>query len=129
MAAKQIKAQKIVHTQAEQAHRVWLAGLGALSLSYKRSVEWFTRFVEEGKDLQSRSTTFAREAAIDLQAQATGVFAPFQARIEEQTAHAASTFETGVARILRRFGIPAKRDIEALSDQIAALTRKLKAAK
>jgi poly(hydroxyalkanoate) granule-associated protein len=129
MAVKQIKASKLVHTPAEQAHRVWLAGLGAISLSYKRSVAWLTRFVEEGKDLQSRSTTFAREAATDLQAQATGIFAPLQARIEDQAAQLSSTVESSVARVLKRFGVPAKRDIEELSKQIAALTRKLKTAK
>lgn len=129
MAVKQIKAIKVAHTPAEQAHRVWLAGLGALSLSCKRGIEWFTRIVEEGKDLQARSATFAREAATDLHAQATGLLTPFQARMEEQSAQVVSTLETGVASLLKRFGIPAKRDIEELSKQIAALTRKLKAAK
>ncbi len=129
MAVKQIKSNKVAHTPTEQAHRVWLAGLGALSLSYTRGVAWFTRFVEEGHELQLRSSTFAREAATDLQAQATGMFAPLQARLEEQTAEVRTVFENGFARALRRLGIPAKRDIEELSTQIAALTRKLKAAK
>ncbi len=129
MASKQIKATTVVHTPTEQAHRAWLAGLGALSLSYKRSTVWFTRFIEEGKDLKSRGATFAREAATDLQAQATGVLAPLQARIEEQTAQVASRVESGWVQMLKRFGIPAKRDVEELSEQIAALTRKLKTLK
>jgi len=108
---------------------VWLAGLGALSLSYKHSAAWIARFVEEGRDLQSRGTTFAREAATDLQAQATGVFAPLQSRIEKQTAGYADVLQTRIAAVLRRFGVPAKRDVDALSAEIAALTRKLKAAR
>ena len=129
MASKQIKARKIVHTPADQAHRVWLAGLGALSLSCRRGAEWLTRFIDEGKDLQSRGTTFAREAATDLQAQATGVLAPLQARFEEQSAQVAGTVGIRWARLLKRLGIPARRDVEELSKEIAALTRKLKAAK
>jgi poly(hydroxyalkanoate) granule-associated protein len=129
MASKQIKATTVVHTPTEQAHRVWLAGLGALSLSYKHGSEWLARFIAEGRDLQSRGTTFAREAVTDLQAQATGVFAPLNARIEDHAVQVASTVESGWARLLKRLGIPAKRDVEELSKQIAALTRKLKAAK
>ncbi len=94
MASRQIKATTVAHTPTEQAHRVWLAGLGALSLSCKRGAEWLTRFIEEGKDLQSRGATFAREAATDLQAQATGVLAPLQAHIEEQTAQVTSAVES-----------------------------------
>ena len=129
MAVKQAKASKVVHTPAEQAQRVWLAGLGALSLSYRRGVAWFTRALEEGRELQSRGSTFAREAATDVHAQATGMFAPIQSRIEEQGAQFAGAFEARMARVLKRFGIPARRDVEELSSQIAALTRKLKAAK
>jgi len=129
MASRQIKDRGVAFTPAEQAHRVWLAGLGALSLSYKHSAAWIVRFVEEGRDLQSRGTTFAREAATDLQAQATGVFAPLQSRIEKQTAGYADVLQTRIAAVLRRFGVPAKRDVDALSAEIAALTRKLKAAR
>ena len=129
MASRQTKNSVVTFTPSEQAHRVWLAGLGALSLSYKRSAEWIARFVEEGRELQSRGTTFALETATDLQAQATGVFAPLQSRIEKQAAGYAQAWEASVATVLRRFGIPAKRDIDALSAEIAALTRKLKAAR
>jgi len=126
MASRQTKDRGVTFTPAEQAHRVWLAGLGALALSYRHSAAWIARFVEEGRELQSRSTTFAREAATDLHAQATGVFAPLQSRFEKQAAGYADALETRIASMLRRFGIPAKRDVDALSAEIAALTRKLK---
>lgn len=126
MAVKQIKSNKVAHTPAEQAHRVWLAGLGALSLSYTRGIAWFTRFIDEGHELQTRSTTFAREAATDLQSQAIGILAPLQARMEEQTSQVVTILENGLARALRRLGIPAKRDVEDLTAEIATLTRKLK---
>jgi len=129
MASKQIKATTVVHTPTEQAHRVWLAGLGALSLSYKQGSEWLARFIAEGRDLQTRGTTIAREAVTDLQAQATGVLAPLQVRIEDHAAQFTSTVENGWARLLKRLGIPARRDVEELSAQIATLTRKLKAVK
>ncbi|MEP6939131.1 MAG: phasin family protein [Rudaea sp.] len=129
MASRQTNNRGVAFTPAEQAHRVWLAGLGALSLSYKRSAGWIVRFVEESRELQARGTTVAFETAADLQAQATGVFAPLQSRIEKQAAAYAEAWESRVAAVLRRFGVPAKRDVDALSAQIAALTRKFKAAR
>lgn len=127
MASRHTKNRDVAFTPSEHAHRVWLAGLGALSLSYKRSADWLVRFIEEGREMQSRGTTFALETATDLQAQATGVFAPLQSRFEKQAAEYAEAWETRMATVLRRFGIPSKRDVDALSAQIAALTRKLKA--
>ena len=129
MASRQTKDRNVAFTPAEQAHRVWLAGLGALALSYRHSAAWIARLVDEGRDLQSRGTTFAREAATDLQAQATGVFAPLQSRIEKQTAGYAEAVEKRFAAMLRRVGVPARRDVDALSAEIAALTRKLKSAR
>lgn len=129
MASRQTRDRGVALTPAEQAHRVWLAGLGALALSYRHSAALIARFVEEGRDLQSRGTTFAREAATDLQAQATGVFVPLQSRIERHAAGYARALESRVTFVLRRFGIPARRDVDALSAEIAALTRKLKAAR
>ena len=138
MAAKQAKSNKatLIHTPAEQVHRIWLASLGVIAIFSKRGGEWFTRVVEEGKDLQERSTTFAREASTDLHAQATGIFAPITARIEKETARFekqaaeyGAKLENGFEQLLGKLGIPSKRAVEELSREIAALTRKLKAAK
>ncbi len=131
MAFKQNKNSRntLIHTPAEQAHRVLLAGLGLVAIAHKRGLELFSCFVEEGKDLQARTTTLVREVGADTQAQAIGVFAPITARVEKQTAEYTATFFAGVERVLARFGIPAKRDIEDLSRQVAALSRKFKTAK
>ncbi|TLY53576.1 MAG: hypothetical protein E6K53_00510 [Gammaproteobacteria bacterium] len=131
MAAKQTKGNKgtLLHTPAEQIHRIWLAGLGTIAIAYQRGGEWFARVVEEGRDLQARSTTFAQEAAADLQVHATGIFAPLQSRFEKQAAQYGTKIESGVASILGKLGVPAKREIEQLNRDIAALTRKLRTAK
>jgi len=131
MAGKQMKSIRTIAATApaEQARHLWLAGLGALSLAQKRGSELFTRFIEEGRDLQTRTVTLAREVGADTQAQAMGVFTPITARIEKQLAHYGAAIEYGLERVFASLGIPAKRDIEDLSRQVAALSRKLKAAK
>ena len=131
MAGKKTSNTQIefANTPAEQLRRVWLAGLGAFSLTRKHGGQWFGRFVEEGQGFAARGTQFARETAADAQAQATGVFSPIVLRVEKQFDVYAKVVESGVGRVLNRFGIPSKREIEDLSRQVATLTRKLKAAK
>ena len=131
MAAKKAKSNKdtLSHTPAEQAHRIWLAGLGVIAIVYQHGGAWFTRVVEESRELQERSATFAQEAAADLRVHATGVFAPLQSRVEKQAAAYGAKIESGIASVLGKIGVPTKAEIEQLSRDIAALTRKLKAAK
>ncbi|MBS0584322.1 MAG: phasin family protein [Proteobacteria bacterium] len=131
MAGKKTSNTQIefANTPAEQLRRVWLAGLGAFSLTRKHGGQWFGRFVEEGQDFTARSAQFAREAVADAQAQATGIFSPILLRAEKQFDAYAKVVEKGVGRVLHRFGIPSKREVEDLSRHVATLTRKLKTAK
>ena len=131
MAGKKTKNVKIelANTPVEQVRRVWLAGLGAFSLTRKHGGQWFGRFAEEGQELVTRTAQFAQESVADARAQATGVVAIVE-RIEKQFGSYAQAVETGFGRALNYFGIPTKREIDDLSRQIAALSRRLnKAAK
>ena len=131
MAHKKSKNAKIefANTPAEQLRRVWLAGLGAFSLTRKHGGQWFGRFAEEGQAVAARSLRFARETVADTQAHAVGVFTPITRRVEKRVDHYAGVVEHNVGRVLHRFGIPTKREIEELTRQVTALSRKLKSAK
>jgi poly(hydroxyalkanoate) granule-associated protein len=113
----------------EQMRRLWLAGLGAFSLTRKHGGQWFDRFAGEGKEFAARAVRFTLETAADTQAHATGAFAPITLRIEKSWGACADAVESGVARVLHRFGVPSKREIEALTRRVAALSRALKTAK
>ena len=119
----------VINHTAEQLRRTWLAGLGVVSLTRKHGGQWVGRFVEESQELAARSTVFVRETAADVQAQATGVFSPILLRAEKQFDVCAKAVENNLGYVLNRFGIPSKRELDDLSRQLAALTRKLKAAK
>ncbi|MBS0589486.1 MAG: phasin family protein [Proteobacteria bacterium] len=131
MAGKKIQNTKIefANTPTEQLRRIWLAGLGAFSLTRKHGGEWFGRFVAEGQGFAARGTQFARETVADARAQATGVFSPILLRAEKQVDAYTKAVEKNVGRALNRFGIPSKHEIEELSRHVATLTRKLKTAK
>jgi poly(hydroxyalkanoate) granule-associated protein len=124
----------------EQGRRVWLAGLGAISLAQKRakqtyaeaqqqSKEIYAKLIIEGKDLQSHAVTLVREASADAQSQLTGVFSPLTASVEKKAEQYSAVLEDGFAKILHRLGVPTKRELDELSKRIASVRRQVKTAK
>lgn len=108
---------------------IWLAGVGALSLGRKHGEAVLGNLIGEGRRLQRKARKLVGEAAEDLRAQAAGVVLPVRERFQEQIQSAGSAFQSGMAVVLSRFGIPTKADIDELSRHINALARQLKAAK
>ena len=145
MASKQIKRiEKTLASETdsiiEQGRRVWLAGLGAVSIAQKRGRQAYataqqqgraiyTKLIVEGSDLQTRTLTLAREAGADAKAQAKGVFAPLTASVEKTAEHYSALVDSGVAKVLHRLGVPTKRELDDLRKRIASLSRQVKPAR
>lgn len=118
MMAKKLKGlagamsdNQLAATVRGSAQQIWLAGLGAFSTARVEGNKVFDALVREGEEIQS----FAQKAAA--------------ARLKQAAARAAGTrdrlaqvFENSVARSLKRFGVPTRKDVDALSKRIAALT-------
>lgn len=106
-----LSANQLTATVRESAHQIWLAGLGAFSTARREGNKVFEVLVKEG------------EAIHALTQKAAG------ARLKEAAARAAGTrrmlaqvLEDSVARSLKRFGVPTRKDVDALSKRISALT-------
>jgi poly(hydroxyalkanoate) granule-associated protein len=125
--SKSKQAANFAKHSEDSLRRVWLAGLGALSLARKHGGEQLTRLVDETSTLQKRTLTLVREAAADTKAQALGAFAPLTSRFEKQAERYVDLIAGRLDQALARLGIPTRSDMNALSDQVAALSRKLKA--
>ena len=106
MSEKQLAA-----TIRASARQIWLAGLGAFSTARQEGNKVFEALVREGETIQS----LAQKAA--------------QARLKKAAAKVAGTrhrleqvLEDSVARSLKRFGVPTRKDVDNLSRRVAALT-------
>ena len=93
------------------AQQIWLAGLGAFSTARIEGNKVFVALVREGGAIQLR----AQKAAESRVGEATAKAAGTRRRLER-------LLENGVARPLRRFGVPTRKDLETLSKRLAALT-------
>ena len=106
MSEKQLAA-----TIRASARQIWLAGLGAFSTARQEGNKVFEALVREGETIQS----LAQKAA--------------QARLQKAAAKVAGTrhrleqvLEDSVARSLKRFGVPTRKDVDNISRRVAALT-------
>jgi len=105
-----LSENELAATIRASAQQIWLAGLGAFSTAREEGSKVFEALVKEGEAIRSR----VRKAAV--------------AGVRESTAKAAGTrrklaqvLEDSVARSLKRFGVPTRKDVDALSKRVGAL--------
>lgn len=113
----------------EKAQKMWLAGLGAVSIVQKQGAEMFESMISEGKSFQARSGKLARKVSAEVKTVVASRAKPVQARLLAVRRNAEARIEQGVGRALSYAGIPSKADVDALISRVDALSRKLRTAR
>ncbi|HVS64443.1 MAG TPA: phasin family protein [Thermoanaerobaculia bacterium] len=98
----------------DSAHKIWLAGLGAMATAEDEGQRFFKRLVERGEDYETRG----RERFEDAKGRA-------EERFERVTERIGSTVEEQVNRTLERLGVPSREEIKDLSRKIDSLASKI----
>jgi poly(hydroxyalkanoate) granule-associated protein len=106
--------RKVAEELRDSAHKIWLAGLGAMAAAEQEGSKFFKQLVERGEEFESRG----RERVEEMRGRASERFGQvsdrFTGGVEEQ-----------VAKALKRLGVPSRDEIEALSKKIDHLSGKL----
>lgn len=115
------KQPKIPVELRESANRIWLAGLGALSMAEEEGGKLFKNLVERGESLESRGKKKVKK-----------VQAKIGDRVDEARDKAGSTWgrfeelvDEKVAATLQKVGVPARDEIQRLTQRVEELTRKV----
>jgi len=98
----------------DSAHKIWLAGLGAVATAEQEGQRFFKRLVERGEEYESRG----RERFEEVKGRA-------EDRFERMTDKFGTSVEDQVNRTLERMGVPSRQEIQDLSRKIDALTAKI----
>ncbi len=101
---------KIQDDIKQSAHRIWLAGLGALAAAEEEGSKLFTRLVERGKDIESEG----KEKFEKAKEKTESAFENFSDAIDEK-----------VTAALHRMGVPTRDEIKRLTKKVEALTEKI----
>ncbi len=94
----------------EMARKVMLATIGAVALAQEEAEAFIRKLIDRGEIAESDG----RKMMDDL-----------KDKRKKKTKEAEDELDNRVSQILERTGVPTKSDIDALSDKITALTKKI----
>jgi poly(hydroxyalkanoate) granule-associated protein len=108
------KKKEIQDDIMDSAHKVWLAGLGAVAMAEKEGGKFFAGLIETGKTLEEKSKDQVEKAkgtAAGLKTVAESYWETFGRTIDEQ-----------MTTVIHRIGVPTKEEIETLTKKVEDLT-------
>lgn len=114
MAKSEKEGKKLQDELKDSAHRIWLAGLGALSAAEEEGSKVFNNLVERGRDLESKGKEQVGEA---------------KKKAEKTWDTVSGKFDETLTEALHRLGVPTRDEIRSLTEKIEALTAKVESLK
>ena len=109
------KKTKQVQTEiAENAHQIWLAGLGAVATAQEEGGKLFKNLVEKGQDFEKLGK--------DRVDQARGAVSGVKVVAESYWETFARTLDEKVTAVIHRIGVPTKDEIDTLTERVENLT-------
>ena len=127
VAELQAQAGRAARELGDNAHQVWLAGLGALARAQSEGSRLFEQLAEEGRQVGDDASTAPGAAARleGLRQNLDAAMGKAQARAGEAWESMGRAFERRVQQSLRELDVPTREDLDALGARIDALTREL----
>lgn len=108
---------------ADSAHKVWLAGLGALATAGAEGEKLFDALVQRGEKLEKQVNLPVGQAS----ARVLETVEQARARASDTLDSISNTIDDTVALALRRLGVPTKAEIKSLAQRVEKLTRAVEA--
>jgi poly(hydroxyalkanoate) granule-associated protein len=102
----------------ESAHKIWLAGLGAMAVAENEGSKLFSNLVQEGEKFES----VGKERLGQLRQEVDEVTSRARQGAQGAWGKVEEGFDEGLARALRRVGVPTREEIAALSRRVEELT-------
>lgn len=113
--------KKLQDELMESAHRIWLAGLGALAAAEEEGSKVFSRLVERGKDVEARG----KEKTADAKEQAKSRFEDVKNQAANAWSGLGDRLDETLTAALHRLGVPTREEIHSLTQKIEDLTAKV----
>jgi poly(hydroxyalkanoate) granule-associated protein len=112
---------KIQDDVKETAHRIWLAGLGALAAAEEEGTKLFSRLVDRGRDVESRGKVEV-EKVVD---KANDVVGKAKSKAGNTWDDLGSKVDETITSALHRLGVPTREEIRTLTQRVEELNAKV----
>jgi len=103
----------------ESAHRIWLAGLGALATAEKEGSKLFRDLVAKGETFDTSVQTPVRSA----RGKVRETFDDVRSKAGKTVERLENAFDDRVQDVLQRLGVPSRDEIASLSKRVERLTK------
>jgi poly(hydroxyalkanoate) granule-associated protein len=113
MTAKK-KAKQFQNEVADNAHQIWLAGLGAVATAQEEGGKLFKNLVEKGQSFE--------KAGKDQVEKAKGAVTGVKVVAESYWETFERTLDEKVTSVIHRIGVPTKDEIDTLTAKVENLT-------
>lgn len=98
----------------DSAHRIWLAGLGALAAAGEEGTKMFDRLVDRGREYESRGRDEARKQYEGAKTSTDDFLKTWSDKLDES-----------VTKALHRMGVPSRDEIHNLTRRVEELNAKV----
>jgi poly(hydroxyalkanoate) granule-associated protein len=98
----------------DSAHRIWLAGLGALAAAEQEGTKVFNRLVERGREFETKGRDEVKDTYEKARTKAESTWSDVSSKVDE-----------AVAGALHRLGVPTRDEIRTLTQKVEELTAKV----
>jgi poly(hydroxyalkanoate) granule-associated protein len=118
-------SKKLQDDLKESAYRVWLAGLGALAAAGEEGAKAFTRLVDRGREVETKSKDDIKTQADKAKEQ----YDKAKGKAEGQWDEWSEKLDEVLTRSLHRLGVPTRDEIHTLTQRVEELTAKIEGLK
>lgn len=118
---KKKKEKNLQKDLQDSAHRIWLAGLGALSAAGEEGSRFFQSLVERGEGVESKSRKGFDKAREEVESTAKKARQRFEGTVDEVW----EKMDDKLTEAMHRFGVPTREEIQSLTHRVEELNAKI----
>ena len=122
---KKWKAKHLPQEVLDSAHRIWLAGLGAMARAEDEGGKFFRNLVERGEEVEGKGREKVRTATEGVRGRAEEVRHGAKKRGKQVVDDVARLVDERVDDVLHRLGVPSRQEIERLTAHVEELNRRI----
>jgi len=112
------KSKELQQDIMDSAHKIWLAGLGAVVMAEQEGGKFLTNLVEKGEKVEKKSKEKGKEQV----EKAKGTVAGMKTVAESYWETFGRTVDDQMTAVIHRIGVPTKEEIEILTQKVESLT-------
>lgn len=118
---KKLQREKLQKDLQESAHKIWLAGLGAVSAAAEEGNRFFHTLVERGEDLESKGRKSIEKARDEVESSAKKAREKVEGSVDELW----EKMDERLTEAMHRFGVPTREEIHSLTRRVEELNAKI----